>query len=243
MSAPLPPAMTPLAAFFAGVRAATFSVFMFVITVTYIGYGALTHDFGFSLSWGMLSTVLIWAGPAQVILLTALGSGTTLIETAVAVSLSSVRLLPMVVAILPLIKGERSGPWRLLVPVHFVAVSVWVEAMRLCPAMPREQRIPFCNGVGATLVGVGTVGTAIGYYLSAALPAVFGSAAMFITPISFLVSTARNSRLLLERVALGLGLVISPILAFNKVELDLLWTGIIGGSLAYAAHRVREALR
>ena len=52
--------------------------------------------------------------------------------------------------------------------------------------------------------------TAAGFYLSAALPLLFGAAAMFITPMAFLVSTARNSRLFLERLALGLGLVIGP---------------------------------
>jgi hypothetical protein len=53
----------------------------------------------------------------------------------------------------------------------------------------------------------------------------------------------RNSRLLLERLALLLGLTIGPLLAYWQVGLDLLWTGVIGGSLAYGGHRVREALR
>jgi hypothetical protein len=92
-----------------------------------------------------------------------------------------------------------------------------------------------------TLLTTGVMATAAGYYLSAALPALFGAAAMFITPMSFLVSTARNSRLLLEKVALALGLLIGPVLAYNKVDLDLLWTGIVGGSLAYAIGRARRA--
>jgi predicted branched-subunit amino acid permease len=228
-------------AFLYGARTAATSVFMFVITVTYIGFGALTHDYGLPVVWAMLSTVLLWAGPAQVILATTLGSGTALIEGALAVGLSSVRLLPMVVALLPLVKAERTRPWQLLVPVHFMAVSVWVEAMRLAPSMARERRIPFCNGIGMALLTTGVVATAAGYYLSAALPALFGAAAMFITPMSFLVSTARNSRLLLEKVALALGLLIGPVLAYSKVELDLLWTGIVGGSLAYAIGRARRA--
>jgi predicted branched-subunit amino acid permease len=214
---------------------------MFVITVTYIGFGALTHDYGLPVVWAMLSTVLLWAGPAQVILVTTLGSGTASIEGALAVGLSSVRLLPMVVALLPLVKAERTRAWQLLVPVHFMAVSVWVEAMRLAPGMARERRIPFCNGIGVMLLTTGVVATALGYYLSAALPALFGAAAMFITPMSFLVSTARNSRLLLEKVALALGLVIGPVLVYSKVELDLLWTGIVGGTLAYAIGRARRA--
>lgn len=230
------------AGFLHGCRTAATSVFAFVITFTYIGFGALAHDYGFSVGWAMLSTALQWAGPAQVILVTALGSGTPLIETAVAVGLSSVRLLPMVVALLPLVKREDTRWWQLLVPVHFMAVSVWVETTRVAPGMPREHRLPFCNGVGLTLVSMGVVATGVGYYLSASLPALFAAAAMFVTPMSFLVTTARNARLILEKVALVLGLVIGPVLAFNKIDFDLLWTGIIGGTLAYGVHRVRGAV-
>src|SRR6185437_7660385 len=120
-----PPTAAPdTDAFLYGVRIASTSVFAFVVIFTYIGFGALAHDYGFSVGWAMLSTALQWAGPAQVILVTGLGPGAALLETAVAVGLSSVRLLPIVVALLPLVKGERARPWRLLVPVHFMAVSV-----------------------------------------------------------------------------------------------------------------------
>jgi ABC-type polysaccharide/polyol phosphate export permease len=106
--------------------------------------------------------------------------------------------------------------------------------------LPREHRIPFCNGIGLALLTLGTVFTAVGYYMQALLPALFGAAAMFITPISFLTSTARNARLLLERAALALGLAIGPVLAFSGVQFDLLWTGVIGGTLAYGLHRVQR---
>jgi hypothetical protein len=46
-----------------------------------------------------------------------------------------------------------------------------------------------------------------------------------------------------ERLAFGSGFVIAPLFAAYKIELDLLWTGIIGGTLGFAAHRLREALR
>ena len=49
------------------------SVFGLVLIGTYVGIGALAHDYGFSVLWVMLSTVLIWAGPGQVILISALG--------------------------------------------------------------------------------------------------------------------------------------------------------------------------
>ncbi len=241
-----PPAPEPLIAsggFVLGCRTALTSVFAFVISFTYIGFGALCHDYGLSMGWAMLSTALQWAGPAQVILVTGLGPGTSLIETAVAVSLSSVRLLPIVVALMPVIRQESTRLWQLLVPVHFMAVSVWIETIRAAPRIARDQRIAFCNGVGLTLLSIGVVFTAVGYTIQALLPAVFAAGAMFMTPISFLVSTARNARLLLDKLALGLGLAIGPLMAYSKVDFDLLWTGIIAGTVAYGAHRLQRRWR
>jgi predicted branched-subunit amino acid permease len=246
MSAPVSPEVPDPpkhAAYLAGVKVAFTSVFFFVIVTTYIGFGALCHDYGFSVGWATLSTALMWAGPAQVILVTAAGAGTSALEAAVAVGLSSVRLLPMVVALLPVIRGPRTRPWQLLVPSHFIAVSVWVEGMRHAPALPREHRIAFCNALGITLVAAGAAATAAGFYLVALLPALFGAAAMFVTPLSFLLSAVRNSRLLLERLALVFGLIIGPLLAYYQVGLDLLWTGIVAGTLAYGAQRLRGRLR
>src|SRR4029079_14471042 len=239
--APPAPSATTTDAFLHGVRIASTSVFAFVIAFTYIGFGAMCHDYGFPVGWAMLSTALQWAGPAQIVLVTGLGPGMSLIETAVAVSLSSVRFVPIVVALTPLVKRDNTRPWQLLLPVHFMAVSVWVEAVRHGPGLPREHRIPFCNGVGLVLLTLGTIFTAVGYYMQAVLPVLFGAAAIFITPLSFLTSTARNARLILEKAALALGLVLGPALAFSHVQFDLLWTGVIGGTLAYGLHRIQRA--
>ena len=223
-----------------GVRTALTSVFSFVIAFTYIGFGALCHDYGLSMTWAMLSTAMQWAGPAQVILVTGMAPGSALFETAVAVSLSSVRLFPIVVALIPVVRQETTRMWQLLIPVHFMAVSVWIESMRTAPKLARDQRIAFCNGVGLTLLSIGVVFSAIGYGIQALLPAVFAAGAMFMTPISFLVSAARNARLLLDKLALGLGITIGPALAFSKIEFDLLWTGIIAGTLAHGAHHLQR---
>src|SRR6516164_4330100 len=85
----------PGAAFFGGVRSALGSVFFPVLAGTYTGIGALAHDFAFSSWWLALSTVLVWAAPAQVILLSALGAGSAIFEAAVAVTRSAIRLFPM----------------------------------------------------------------------------------------------------------------------------------------------------
>src|SRR5262245_53750122 len=127
-----PAADSASAAFMRGVLTAWRSIFAYVLFGTYIGMGALAHDFGFSAGWMVLSTILIWAAPAQVILISTLGSS-ALIDTALAVSLSSVRFMPMVVALLPMLRDARTRTRHLLVPTHLTAISVRVEAVRLLP--------------------------------------------------------------------------------------------------------------
>jgi len=237
------PIQSSAAAFLAGLLASFRSVFALVLIGTYVGIGALAHDFGFSLAWVMLSTVLVWAAPAQVILLSALGAGAPLFEVALAVLLSAVRFLPMVVALLPLLRGPRTR-WRdLLLPAHFTAASMWVESFRLLPKLPQHERIPFCNGLAIGFMLWGHVGTVIGFYLAASLPAILTAVLLFLTPMSFLLSTAQSSTTLVNRLALAFGLVVSPLLTTFEVGLDLMWTGLIAGSAAYAVHRLRGTRR
>jgi predicted branched-subunit amino acid permease len=231
------------AAFLAGFRAAWLSVMAYVLIGTYIGLAALAHDFGFSLWWVMASTVLVWAGPAQVILVSALGAGANPIETALAVSVSSARLLPMVVSLLPLIKRKETPHRDLLLPTHLTAISMWIEALRLLPAVPRESRLAFLNGLGVSFMTAAHVGTVIGYYLATSLPPLLTAGLLFLTPMSFLISTTRNCRMLADWLALAFGLVLGPLLAWWHVGLDLLLTGVIGGSVAYGVQRLRETLK
>ncbi len=229
------------AAFFGGLKSALTSVFFLVLMGTYIGIGALAHDFGLASWWLALSTMLVWAAPAQVILISALGTGAALFEVAIAVSLSAIRLFPMVVALLPLLRGGNTRLRDLLLPTHFTSVSMWVESLRLLPTLPHERRIAFCNGLSVGYMGTATTFGFVGYYLAAGLPPLFAGTLLFLTPMSFLISTARNSRMMVDRLALMLGLLLGPLLTYLHVQLDLMWTGVVGGTLAYLVHRLREA--
>lgn len=240
MSAPADFPSSP-SAFFAGLRSALFSVFFLVLAGTYVGIGALAHDFGFSPWWLALSTVLVWAGPAQVILVSSLGAGGAPVEAAVAVTLSGIRLFPMVVALLPMLRGKGTRMRDLLLPAHFTSVSMWVENVRLLPKFPPERRVAFCNGLSSGFMGTACTFGFAGYYLAAGLPPLLAGGLLFLTPMSFLISTARNARQMMDRLALALGLAIGPAFTAAHVDLDLMWTGLVGGTLAYGVQRLRKA--
>lgn len=243
MSLPAAAPLSPMSAYLAGFRATWTSVFSYVLFGTYIGIGALAHDFGFSVTWAFFSTILVWAGPAQVILISALGAGASHIEVAIAVGLSGVRLLPMVVALMPMIRRPQTRAWDLLLPAHFTAVSMWVEALRLLPKVPRENRIAFCNGLGSGYGVTAISATVVGFYLAAKLPPLMSAGLLFLTPLAFFMSTLRNARMLLDRLALAFGFVLGPLFAYWQVGLDLMWSGIAAGTAAYLVHRLREVLR
>jgi predicted branched-subunit amino acid permease len=229
--------------FLGGLRAATTSVFITVIVASYISIGALAHDLGFSPLWAVLTTLLMWAAPAQVILISTLGAGAEPLEIAIAVGLSSMRLMPMVVALLPMLRTPATRTRDLIAPAHFTAISMWIDALRMLPHVPREARIGFANGIGVCFMAAATAATIAGYYLAKGLPTMLVAALLFVSPMSFLTSALRNARFMADRIALVLGLVLAPLLAWRGVDLDLMWTGLIGGAVGYAAQRVHEALR
>ena len=240
MSASEPPqSATTFESYRRGFAATSRSVFSYVLFGTYIGIGALSHDFGFSIDWALACTVIVWAGPAQVILISALGAGSSVTEAALAVGISSMRLLPMVVALLPMLRKPGTSSWKLVLPAHFTAVSMWVEALRLLPQQ-REGRIAFCNGLGTGYMLIASTATVIGYYLAARLPPLASAGLLFLTPLAFFMSTLRNSRMLIDYLAFGLGLVIGPLFAYWQFGLDLMWSGIAAGTIAYAVHRLRD---
>ncbi|WP_349644291.1 AzlC family ABC transporter permease [Rhodopseudomonas sp. BR0M22] len=234
---------TPLRAYLRGLMAAGQTVLTLVLFATYLGIGALAHDSHFSLGWLLVSTVLMWAGPAQIILISTLGSGATAIQAAIAVTVSAIRLLPMVVSVLPMLRTPTTKLRQLILPAHFVAVTLWVECFRLLPQVPRERRIVFTVGLGTGLVTVCLIANVIGYLLAANLPQSLGAAILLLTPLAFLLSTARNCRELADFVALVLGLALFPLVALLHTGVDVLISGVSAGTIAYGVHWMRRRRR
>ena len=216
---------------------ASFSVPGLVLVATFIGFGGLLHDLEFPIGAGLLSTVLIWALPAQVILVGGIASGASLLSLAVAVCLSGVRLMPMVVSLMPLMRGSKPRLLSEIVCAHFVAVTMWVEGFRLLPKVDAAGRPAFATGLGAGLQALSTAATALGFYLTHNLPGPLAVALLLLTPISFAILLVRNSSTPVDWLAIGFGAVLSPLVANSPGGLDLFWSGVGGGTLAFFIDR------
>lgn len=227
---------SPSRTFAWGLRAVGSTVLALVLFATYLGIGALAHDSRFSLGWVLASTALVWAGPAQIILISTLGSGATAVQAALAVTVSAIRLFPMVVSILPLLRTPTTKRRHLILPTHFIAVTLWVECYRLLPQVPRERRVVFTCGLGIGLVLVCLTATTVGYGLAASLPRTLAAAILLLTPLAFLLSTARNARHLVDMLALVLGLALYPLVAMLNTGVDILISGLSAGTIAFGVH-------
>src|ERR671916_2794650 len=80
-----------------------------VVGCSMIGIGSLARDAGFPAGAAVISTLFIWASPAQAILFVSIAAGTSLPAIGLAICLSSIRFLPMTMSILPLVRRPGQG--------------------------------------------------------------------------------------------------------------------------------------
>ncbi len=224
-------------AFFRGMRDAL-ALPAWVVGLSLFGVGSLAHDAGVPAGAAVLSTFLIWAAPAQVILFAGIAAGTAPAAIAVAIALSSIRFLPMTMTMLPLIRRPGQGLGFQVFAAHYVAMTLWVEGQRRLPAMPPEHRPGYYLGFGNACIGVSCAATALGYHLVSALPVPLAAGVLFMTPVFFTIALAGGARNAGDWCALALGAGLAPVAtALLGRDLDLLGVGLVGGTIAYLVGR------
>ncbi len=219
--------------FLTGARTA-FSGPAFYVALSLMGVGGLARAAGFPIGVAMLSTLLVWAGPGQLLFFGAVAAKTAPPAIALAVSLSSVRLLPMVLSVLPMLRGRKTRLTTLLAAAHFIAVTVWAESLRRLPDMAKPTRLPFFFGLASACMGLTILSTGLGYWLTGSLPAPLAAGLMMLSPIYFLATTARSVRSGVDWLAMVLGAVLAPLTqSLIGGGLDLPVLAMVGGGGAW----------
>lgn len=226
----------PLYWYFAGMRG-IFSLPALILMVSFVGFSAFALEAGLTRVEAMVMTVVVWALPAKMILTGMMASGASLLAIFIAVSLSSIRMMPMVASLVPEIRTERTPTWLLLFLSHFVAITAWVFTMQHIGAVPREHRVRYFAGFGITLTLANTALVGICYGLVASFPPVIAGALFFLTPVYFVASIWATSRQMLLKLAFVIGAIGGPALALVMPGFDILVAGIGGGTVAYLVDR------
>jgi predicted branched-subunit amino acid permease len=228
---------SPRAAWNGGMRDAL-GVPAAVLAAGYVGFGALAFDAGFSLALTLFSTMTIWALPGQIALIELRALGTAAPALVLAVMLTSARFLPMAVTLLPLLRHPSYRPWHYYLAGHFVAMTGWAVAIRRCPALPVEQRLPYFLGFAIALWLACLVGTAAGYFASSRLTDLVTLGLVFLNPIYFILILGAEVRHRLGILSLLCGVVAGPVMHLVTPQWGLLVAGILGGTVAFAVNRM-----
>lgn len=228
---------SPRAAFRGGARD-VLGAPMLVLGASYVGFGSLVRASGLDLSVGLLSTLTGWALPGQMVLIEAYAVGASLLAMVAAVALVNVRLLPMALVLLPGLRVPGRPRWWDYAAAHLVAITAWVQGMRVCPTLPPEQRLPYFVGFAGVLWASCVAWTAVGYYLVEAVPASVSLGLVFLNPLYFILVLTADLRSRARLGAMVLGAALGPLLYQIDPEWGLLATGLIGGTAAFLADRL-----
>ena len=222
-----------------GVRGA-FSIPGLILASAFVGFAGLAQEAGLTLAQTVFMVLTIWALPAQVVLIGAILSGASLPAAAFAVALSSIRLTPMVVSLLPEMRTPSTPRWVLYALSHFIAVTSWVLGMERLRGVPLACRTSYYLGLGSTLVLVNAMVVAAVFSVADNLPPWVSAALFMLTPMYFLTSLWGSARERAGHVAMVIGLVLGPLFHFTIPQFDLLAAGMIGGGGAYLFHRFQQ---
>ncbi|MEP1442817.1 MAG: AzlC family ABC transporter permease [Hyphomicrobiales bacterium] len=212
-----------------------------ILIMSFIGFGALTAEAGLTVWQAMFLGITTWALPSAVLVAGAIINDVPFYATVFAVVLASVRLLPMTMALVPMLKSDKTKLSSLLLSAYFMAVTSWVFAMNRLPEIERENRVPFFLGFALTLAMVVVITLGIAHSLVPNLPVPIAAALIFLTPVYFLLSMTAAARITSEYWAIGFGLVLGPIFHLITPDTDLLWCGLLGGTMSYGLSRLVES--
>jgi predicted branched-subunit amino acid permease len=217
-----------------------FSLPGLILAFAFVGFAGLAKEAGLTLTQTVFMTGIVWALPAKVVLVGAILSGSGLATAALAVTLSSIRLMPMVVAIVPEMRTAATRKRVLYLLSHFVAVTSWVVALERFRHVPRHMRTAFYAGLGSTLILINMGVVTVVFLVAEGLPPAVSAALFLLTPMYFLTSLWASARERAAHAAMVFGMALGPLFHVLAPQYDLLAAGLIGGGAAYGLHLLRR---
>ena len=209
----------------------------FILLFTMMGYGSLAQGAGFDAGMAALGTILIWGLPGQLAMVELTATGQAYIAIVLACSLANARFMPMVVSFVPAMARSRASLPRLLLDAQLLSINSWAMCLREFPRIEPAWRHLYYLTFASSILTAAVIGTLLGYYGAVLLPAVLVLGLIFVSPLFFaLVLSAVPGTA--ERLSLIAGCALLPLATYLLPSIDLLVTGLVGGSLGFFAGRI-----
>lgn len=204
-----------------------------VMFSSFTGFGALLNSLQLDLSHGIATNVLIFALPGQVVLVDLWRQGASVFFIALAVSLTAVRLLPMVILVLSRARVPTLPLWPQFVVAQFTAITTWVIAQDNINSLKPEARLPWLLGLCAAQVALICFATVFGYLIAQAMPPLIAAPLVFLTPCYFLIALCQGAHWRFDHLSILFGAGLGAVALYLAPGFDLLIAGVVGGTLAY----------
>ena len=211
----------------------------FILLFTMMGFGSLARSAGFGPEMAAVASLLIWGLPGQLAMVELARTGQGMVAIVFACSLANARFLPMVVSFMPTLVRERASMPRMLLDAQLLSINSWAMCMREFPQVEAACRHRYYVTFASSILLAAVVGTLLGYHSAVLVPATVVLGMIFVSPLFFaLVLSAVPGRA--ERISMLLGCATIPVAHHFWPALDLLITGLIGGSLGFAIGRTLD---
>lgn len=203
------------------------------MAAAFLGFGAIANEVGLDLWQGLVATGIVALIPAQMAMADLYQHGAGLTAIMLAVAFIGARLMPMSMALMPMLREGARRPGILYFAAFPLASTSWTYAMRRCPDLPPDQRLPYFLAFAWSNVGIILVATSLGYVLADRVsPAVTGPL-ILVTPIFFMLLFIAESPHRSGLFALALGVPTAPLIHMVTPEWSLLLTGLVAGTLGF----------
>jgi predicted branched-subunit amino acid permease len=208
-----------------------------ILLTTMMGFGSLARSAGYDASMATVATLLIWGLPGQLAMVELTTTGQGIVAIIFACSLANARFLPMVVTFIPAMSSGNSKLSRMILDAQLLSINSWAMCLREFPRVaPDFRRLYFLTFASSILLSA-IIGTLLGYHAAVWLPASLVLGLIFISPLFFaLLLSAVSGRA--ARISLLLGCVTIPITHYWFPAVDLLITGVVGGSLGFVGDKI-----
>ncbi len=204
-----------------------------ILMSSFIGFAGFAREAGFSLGETVFMVGTIWALPSHLVLVGGVITGASTLTIVIGVSLASVRLMPMVMSQVPILRGKNTSRWTLILLSHFIAITSWVFLQERYRDVPQDARASYFAGFGITITIICTILVGFTHALAGQFPPILAAALFFLTPVYFLTSLWGAAHLLSDRYAMIAGMALGPVFHLIWPEFDVLLAGAVGGVSAY----------